>query len=576
VDGLAAGWPADGEASDWQPVEATFGTYGWWTGPIAVDRLPAPLPGLEDGQALAPANWHPAVYSRSRGIARDPIHYSTLGPKARVPQEFLLFGPARSSEGVRFRTTVSCPEAQRAYLALGGPGAKRAWLNGEPCGEAPAGYLWLAPITLQTGRNLLEWELVAEEQVNLRASWALVRNPERYARPEWLTIEGEPIRDSRLRFSTTFEIPFAPTGGTIQIGTADPCRVIVNGVEVGRQGGFDPYLVGRVQPYTTGAWRQGANSIVLEVQDPGRPVAVVADALIQGADGQTAKLMSGRDWLVHRDGGVAQPVALRRRQWIDQPAIDASEGFGEMDVAFANLWRRPHPLPDADWLEDTPHDDTVLPLVPEAFGDNRVEWFRWQTPPGATTIYLPVDGEVRLWVDGDEVAVVEGTVKQALLAEAPAASRRAVMRVMTAGNRSGGALFAAPVSYEIGAGRIQPGEWAAQGLDAYSGGLRYKTEFDLDALPSRQLILDLGRVRGTAEVTVNGQPMGVRVWSPYRFDITTAAQPGRNTVEVLVCNTLAPYLRAVSPTHYVFPGQEVSGLLEPITIRATRRPAADR
>jgi hypothetical protein len=45
-----------------------------------------------------------------------------------------------------------------------------------------------------------------------------------------------------------------------------------------------------------------------------------------------------------------------------------------------------------------------------------------------------------------------------------------------------------------------------------------------------------------------------------------AVQPGENTVEVLVCNTLAPYLRATSPTHYVFAGQEVSGLLGPVRV----------
>jgi hypothetical protein len=145
--------------------------------------------------------------------------------------------------------------------------------------------------------------------------------------------------------------------------------------------------------------------------------------------------------------------------------------------------------------------------------------------------------------------------------------------MVPADNLSGGAVFAGPVTYEIGAGRIRPGEWSAQGLDAYSGGVRYTTELALDALPTGRLILDLGRVRGTAEVTVNGQPCGVRVWSSYRFDITAAAQPGQNTVEVLVCNTLAPYLRAVSPTHYVFPGQEVSGMLGPVTARAANRPA---
>lgn len=37
-------------------------------------------------------------------------------------------------------------------------------------------------------------------------------------------------------------------------------------------------------------------------------------------------------------------------------------------------------------------------------------------------------------------------------------------------------------------------------------------------------------------------------------------------VEVLVTNTLAPYLDAVSPTPFVFEGQKVSGLLGPVRL----------
>jgi len=82
--------------------------------------------------------------------------------------------------------------------------------------------------------------------------------------------------------------------------------------------------------------------------------------------------------------------------------------------------------------------------------------------------------------------------------------------------------------------------------------------------PAGPLWLDLGRVRGTAEVWVNGQPAGVRVWSPYQFLITDFLRAGENRVEVLVLNTLAPYLDVQSPTFYVFPGQTDSGLLGPV------------
>jgi hypothetical protein len=73
-------------------------------------------------------------------------------------------------------------------------------------------------------------------------------------------------------------------------------------------------------------------------------------------------------------------------------------------------------------------------------------------------------------------------------------------------------------------------------------------------------------VRGTAEVRLNGKPLGARFLSPYRFDLGAAAKAGRNQLEVTIYNTLAPYLRAASPTHYVFPGQESSGLFGPVRI----------
>jgi hypothetical protein len=95
----------------------------------------------------------------------------------------------------------------------------------------------------------------------------------------------------------------------------------------------------------------------------------------------------------------------------------------------------------------------------------------------------------------------------------------------------------------------------------------YRREVTLPRQTGRRTWLDLGRVRGTAEVWVNGRWVGSRVWSPYRFDITSCLQEGVNRIEIRVFNTLAPYLEAVSPTHYVFPGQTISGLLGPVGLR---------
>jgi hypothetical protein len=76
--------------------------------------------------------------------------------------------------------------------------------------------------------------------------------------------------------------------------------------------------------------------------------------------------------------------------------------------------------------------------------------------------------------------------------------------------------------------------------------------------------LDLGHVAASAEVRVNGQPAGVRVASPWTFDISRLVTPGANRIEVLVYNTLANHYSTI-PTAYR--GVPISGLLGPVTIQ---------
>ncbi|MEI7899829.1 MAG: hypothetical protein WCK89_06220 [bacterium] len=67
----------------------------------------------------------------------------------------------------------------------------------------------------------------------------------------------------------------------------------------------------------------------------------------------------------------------------------------------------------------------------------------------------------------------------------------------------------------------------------------------------------------SAEVRVNGQPAGIRVSPPWRFDITSLVKPGENRIEILVRNTLANHYTTV-PTQYR--GKTTAGLLGPVTL----------
>jgi hypothetical protein len=77
------------------------------------------------------------------------------------------------------------------------------------------------------------------------------------------------------------------------------------------------------------------------------------------------------------------------------------------------------------------------------------------------------------------------------------------------------------------------------GVKYFSGTATYDKDIDIaagDFAPDREIWLDLGRVKNFAEVSVNGTPFGVLWKPPFRLNITAAAKPGKNRLQVKVTN----------------------------------------
>lgn len=92
---------------------------------------------------------------------------------------------------------------------------------------------------------------------------------------------------------------------------------------------------------------------------------------------------------------------------------------------------------------------------------------------------------------------------------------------------------------KAGAPEIAPGQsWTRQGAPNYLGEVVYKREIEAPGSFGNAL-LELGDVRDVAEVLVNDQAAGERLWPPYRFDITGALKSGANRIEVRVRATAA-------------------------------------
>ncbi|MBN1815768.1 MAG: hypothetical protein JW828_00315, partial [Sedimentisphaerales bacterium] len=98
--------------------------------------------------------------------------------------------------------------------------------------------------------------------------------------------------------------------------------------------------------------------------------------------------------------------------------------------------------------------------------------------------------------------------------------------------------------------------WQGWGLERFSGYVDYSITIHVKSAQGR-FILDLGKVRHLAEVWINGQSLGKRLWPPFVFDVSEVLQTGKeNQIRIRVGNLIN--------NNY---GQEAeSGLFGPVQI----------
>ncbi len=77
----------------------------------------------------------------------------------------------------------------------------------------------------------------------------------------------------------------------------------------------------------------------------------------------------------------------------------------------------------------------------------------------------------------------------------------------------------------------------------FAGTGRYTIEFNLPAIQADDWVIDLGDVRESARVTINGAEAAALYSVPYRFPVGQFLKPGRNTLEIEVTNMSANRIR---------------------------------
>ncbi|MER6417915.1 glycosyl hydrolase [Streptomyces sp. NPDC001137] len=563
----------ESEAPDarWEQTRATYGNRVRVLPPVPTAKAPDPLDQasvervLAGEQPLVPwdENWAVSLFSSSRGIP-DPD--GLLGNKGLVSEEFVRVPVPGRGTVARVRSIVETDHCGPADLRVGAAAVKRVWWNGERL-PTDRGYLASASVEIDRPRNVLEYELSdaedrpsmisAKSQAPLGSYFCLSRPDGFVPRPQFMCLPDGVRPDGGVTYRGRLRLSDGGARAVLVVGAAAGVTVLLDGAVVARQEKVEYYESdwGAVPMFFRHELTLSAGDHVLDVvADSVRARDAVFVDLVAGA-GATA-LVSGAGW------------EAETGQWRGR-TVEHDGRWGELQHCHAAV--RPHPLPDTEWLTGRPVlGAPVMSLRSTDEVRPRAQRFRFTVPPGTVSLRLPLalparvrsaDGAERV-LDGQVLTLPQPTTEptEFELVTDPTAVLR------------GGSAWWGPVRVRTVAAPLPLGDWQSLGLGGWSGGVTYTREVEVPAGPDP--VLDLGRVRGSVAVLLDGEPVGEAFCAPYRFELPGAE--GRTVrIDVTVRNTLAPYLAEATPTAWAFPSQLTSGLLGPVTLRVRESAAGE-
>jgi hypothetical protein len=201
--------------------------------------------------------------------------------------------------------------------------------------------------------------------------------------------------------------------------------------------------------------------------------------------------------------------------------------------------------------------------------------YRFSCPIGIRTMEIAVFGSIEVWING-EPAKIQNVGKTVYGADEYRVTVQnnqnkvvhVAIRVHCKKGYTQGAVFPEPIQLQCSEGLIDAGDWSKLGvLENYSGGAIYSKcieipEFEKDSL----VFLNLVKIATTAEVIVNGKPVGIRVCPPWKVNISNFVKQGKNAIEIIVYNTLSNHYSTIPSRYSNFPKDAVSGLIGPVMI----------
>ncbi|MDR1852096.1 MAG: hypothetical protein LBR21_05520 [Propionibacteriaceae bacterium] len=548
------------ERHGWEESWATLReTARTWHGPISEfpgaltpEQCEAVLSGEKD---LAGSEWERAQWSDSRGRRRDwdNIH----GLKGRVKSEFIATPTLTRGMGSVVRTITSTTHRGPADLVLLSPARCEAWWNGTPL-VVPQRYSRVIPIAVDREQNVLEYRMFGSEEQHqpwftssCESGFSFFPPGGFDARPEFICADIRIGNPGVLIFSAPLPAAQNVQSAKLVLGCAKAATIKVDGRTIARQEkveyyetefGAQPQFFAHdlLEPLAAGGREL---QIFLDNADGGDVLWV--DLAITRPGGTSVTLVSDENWIVSTEQRSANAVVVNRF-------------FGSPESAFAIS--RSHTLPNADWL-----------LGPPERGSKCLDWratdsvkpkprqYRALLPAGTIAVAIPASDLVQATLNGIQLKAERGKVTLSNPLQEPAYLEWECPPSFT--SRAEAALVG-PLEVSVQRAPITLGNWQELGLKSWSGGVRYSRELEVDAPHGWRI--DLGDVRGSVELRLDGEMVGSAFCAPFSFSLPPLT--GTCLLEIDVYGTLAPYLSESAPTTYALPNQLPTGLFGPVKV----------
>ncbi len=202
----------------------------------------------------------------------------------------------------------------------------------------------------------------------------------------------------------------------------------------------------------------------------------------------------------------------------------SSAFFGDEDKRWSQSWERGS-LPLLPWGD--------LPLFGELVSYPQRVCYSVTLPAGTNKVFYPdvtgsdvsvsIDGMEQLWNNGECLLFPDGKTHQ--------------MQIHITVNSQKEGLHS-NIKIQLSPFRSALCDWRLHGLSWYAGFARYRNVLNINK-KTGCYILKLGKVAFQAEVWVNGNRAGERVWEPYEIDVTDFIKDGENEFVVIASNSAA-------------------------------------